>query len=97
LWPASHLSHPDEAPAKHFRPPAGTYPLPFNLPLANTSGFDPATFGFDPARLPTLKGVRSTSEAGVRPVRQEQAHGVLVTALGTLAEHFGSGEAKRAS
>jgi hypothetical protein len=35
--------------AKHFRPPAWTYPSPFNLPLVNTSGFDPA-------RLPTLKG-----------------------------------------
>jgi hypothetical protein len=31
-----------------------------------------------------------------RPVRQEQAQGILVAALGVLAMHFGSGEAKRA-
>jgi hypothetical protein len=32
-----------------------------------------------------------------RPVRQEQAQGILVAALGVLATHFGYGEAKRAS
>ena len=34
---------------------------------------------------------------GGRPVRQEQAQGILVAALGMLAGHFGYGEAKRAS
>jgi hypothetical protein len=34
---------------------------------------------------------------GGRPVRQEQALGILVAALGMLAVHFGYGEAKRAS
>jgi hypothetical protein len=34
---------------------------------------------------------------GGRPVRQEQAQGILVAALGTLAAHFGYSEAKRAS
>jgi hypothetical protein len=34
---------------------------------------------------------------GGRPVRQEQAQGILVAALGVLAAHFGYGEAKRAS
>jgi hypothetical protein len=34
---------------------------------------------------------------GGRPVRQEQAQGILVAALGMLAAHFGYGEAKRAS
>jgi Domain of unknown function (DUF6456) len=34
---------------------------------------------------------------GGRPVRQEQAQGILVAALGVLATHFGSGAAKRAS
>ena len=34
---------------------------------------------------------------GGRPVRQEQAQGILVAALGVLAAHFGHGEAKRAS
>jgi hypothetical protein len=32
-----------------------------------------------------------------RPVRQEQAQGILVAALGMLAAHFGYGEASRAS
>jgi hypothetical protein len=32
-----------------------------------------------------------------RPVRQEQAQGILIAALGVLAAHFGYGEAKRAS
>ena len=32
-----------------------------------------------------------------RPVRQEQAQGILVAALGMLAAHFGYGETKRAS
>jgi hypothetical protein len=32
-----------------------------------------------------------------RPVRQEQAQGILVAALGMLAAHYGYGEAKRAS
>ena len=34
---------------------------------------------------------------GGPPVRQEQAQGILVAALGMLAAHFGYGEAKRAS
>jgi hypothetical protein len=34
---------------------------------------------------------------GGRPVRQEQAQGMLVAALGMLAAHFGYGEARRAS
>jgi hypothetical protein len=34
---------------------------------------------------------------GGRPVRQEQAHGILVAALGILAVHFGHGEARLAS
>jgi hypothetical protein len=34
---------------------------------------------------------------GGRPVRQAQAQGILVAALGLLAAHFGYGEAKRAS
>jgi hypothetical protein len=34
---------------------------------------------------------------GGRPVRQEQAQGILVAALGMLAAHFGYGEVKRAS
>jgi hypothetical protein len=34
---------------------------------------------------------------GGRPVRQEQAQGILVAALGVLAGHFGYGEARRAS
>jgi hypothetical protein len=34
---------------------------------------------------------------GGRPVRQEQAQGILVAALGMLAAHYGYGEAKRAS
>ena len=34
---------------------------------------------------------------GGRPVRQEQAQGILVAALGMLAGHFGYSEAKRAS
>jgi Domain of unknown function (DUF6456) len=34
---------------------------------------------------------------GGRPVRQEQAQGILVAALGVLAAHYGYGEAKRAS
>jgi hypothetical protein len=34
---------------------------------------------------------------GGRPVRQEQAQGILVAALGMLAAHVGHGEAKRAS
>ena len=34
---------------------------------------------------------------GGRPVRQEQAQGILVAALGVLAAHFGYGEARRAS
>jgi hypothetical protein len=33
---------------------------------------------------------------GGRPVRQEQAQGILVATLEMLAMHFGSGEAKRA-
>ena len=33
----------------------------------------------------------------VRPVRPEQAQGILVAALGMLAAHVGYGEAKRAS
>jgi hypothetical protein len=32
-----------------------------------------------------------------RPVRQEQAQGILVAALGVLAAHFGYSEARRAS
>jgi hypothetical protein len=32
---------------------------------------------------------------GGRPVRQEQAQGILVAALGMLAGHFGYGAAKR--
>jgi hypothetical protein len=32
-----------------------------------------------------------------RPVRQEQAQGILVAALGVLAAHFGYSETKRAS
>jgi hypothetical protein len=32
-----------------------------------------------------------------RPVRQEQAQGILVAALGMLAAHFGYGEARRTS
>jgi hypothetical protein len=34
---------------------------------------------------------------GGRPVRQEQAQGILVAALGTLAAQLGYGEARRAS
>jgi hypothetical protein len=34
---------------------------------------------------------------GGRPVRQEQAQGTLVAALGMLAAHVGYGEARRAS
>jgi hypothetical protein len=34
---------------------------------------------------------------GGRPVRQEQAHGILVAALGILAAHVGYREARRAS
>lgn len=34
---------------------------------------------------------------GGRPVRQEQAQGLLVAALGMLAAHVGYGEARRAS
>ena len=34
---------------------------------------------------------------GGRPVRQEQAQGILVAALGMLAAHVGRGEARRAS
>jgi hypothetical protein len=34
---------------------------------------------------------------GGRPVRQEQAQGILVAALGMLAAHFGHVETKRAS
>jgi hypothetical protein len=34
---------------------------------------------------------------GGRPVRQEQAQGILVAALGMLVAHFGYGEARRAS
>ena len=34
---------------------------------------------------------------GGRPVRQEQAQGILVAALGVLAAHFGYSETKRAS
>jgi hypothetical protein len=34
---------------------------------------------------------------GGRPVRQEQAQGILVAALGMLAAYFGHGEARRAS
>ena len=34
---------------------------------------------------------------GGRPVRQEQAQGILVAALGMLATHYGHSEAKRAS
>jgi hypothetical protein len=34
---------------------------------------------------------------GGRPVRQKQAQGILVAALGVLAAHFGYGEEKRAS
>jgi hypothetical protein len=34
---------------------------------------------------------------GGRPVRQEQAQGILVAALGMLAAHLGSGEARCAS
>jgi hypothetical protein len=34
---------------------------------------------------------------GGRPVRQEQAQGILVAALGMLAAHAGHGEARRAS
>jgi hypothetical protein len=34
---------------------------------------------------------------GGRPVRQEQAQGILVAALGMLVAHFGYGEARQAS
>jgi hypothetical protein len=34
---------------------------------------------------------------GGRRVRQEQAQGILIAALGVLAANFGYGEAKRAS
>ena len=34
---------------------------------------------------------------GGRPLRQKQAQGILVAALGMLAAHFGYGAAKRAS
>ena len=34
---------------------------------------------------------------GGRPVRQEQAQGILVAALGVLAAHLGCGETRRAS
>jgi hypothetical protein len=34
---------------------------------------------------------------GGRPVRQEQAQGILIAALGVLAAHYGYGEARRAS
>jgi hypothetical protein len=34
---------------------------------------------------------------GGRPVRQEQAQGILMAALGMLAGHFGYGEARQAS
>ena len=34
---------------------------------------------------------------GGRPVRQEQAQGILIAALGMLAAHYGHSEAKRAS
>jgi Domain of unknown function (DUF6456) len=34
---------------------------------------------------------------GGRPVRQEQAQGILVAALGVLAAHYGYSEARRAS
>jgi hypothetical protein len=34
---------------------------------------------------------------GGRPVRQEQAQGILIAALGMLAQHFGHREARRAS
>jgi hypothetical protein len=34
---------------------------------------------------------------GGRPVRQEQAQGILVAALGMLAAHLGYGQTKRAS
>jgi hypothetical protein len=34
---------------------------------------------------------------GGRPLRQEQAQGILVAALGMLVAHFGYGEARRAS
>ena len=34
---------------------------------------------------------------GGRPVRQEQAQGILVAALGVLAAHFGYGEFRLAS
>jgi hypothetical protein len=34
---------------------------------------------------------------GGRSLRQEQAQGILVAALGVLAAHFGYGEVKRAS
>jgi hypothetical protein len=34
---------------------------------------------------------------GGRPVRQEQAQGILVAGLGMLAAHLGYGEARRAS
>ena len=37
------------------------------------------------------------SQGWVRPVRQEQAQGILVAALGMLAAHLGYGAAKRAS
>jgi hypothetical protein len=33
---------------------------------------------------------------GGRPVRQEQAHGILIASLGMLAVHFGYGEARLA-
>jgi hypothetical protein len=34
---------------------------------------------------------------GGRLVRQEQAQGILIAALGVLAAHFGHSEARRAS
>ena len=42
---------------------------------------------------------RSKTGAGTggRPVRQEQAQGILVAALGMLAAHFGYSETRRAS
>jgi hypothetical protein len=41
--------------------------------------------------------VGDPSSWGGRPVRQEQAQGILVAALGMLAGHLGYGAAKRAS
>jgi hypothetical protein len=44
-----------------------------------------------------LELAREHVDTGRTPVRQEQAQGILVAALGMLAAHIGYGAAKRAS